>query len=206
MKIIIAFLGICISLQPATAQQLQPLESIGNVSLRGLSVVSDSIVWASGSKGTVVRSMDGGKSWERMPVKGFEQRDFRDIEAMDAQTAIIIAVDTPAIILKTDNGGKDWKVVYQNNTLGMFLDALAFWNNKSGIVIGDPIDGKIFIARSIDGGNNWREVPNRYAPQAEAGEALFAASGSNITQLNEQEAVFVTGGKKIGRASCRERE
>jgi len=196
MKQYIAFFCACFYMQSIFAQQLVPLENMGNVSLRGLSVLSDSIVWASGSKGTVVRSMNAGKSWERMSVKGFEQRDFRDIEAMDAQTAIIIAVDTPAIILKTDNGGKDWKVVYQNNTPGMFLDALAFWNNKSGIVIGDPIDGKIFIARSIDGGNNWREVPNRYAPQAEAGEALFAASGSNITQLNEQEAVFVTGGKK----------
>ena len=195
MKQYIAFFCACFFMQSILAQQLVPLESIGNISLRGLSVVSDSIVWASGSKGTVVRSLDGGKSWKRMAVKGFEQRDFRDIEAMNAETAIIIAVDTPAIILKTDNGGKDWKVVYQNNTPGMFLDALAFWNEKSGIVIGDPIDGKIFIARSVDGGNNWREVPNRFAPQAEAGEALFAASGSNITQLNEQEAVFVTGGK-----------
>lgn len=196
MKQYIAFFCACFFMQSILAQQLVPLESIGNISLRGLSVVSDSIVWASGSKGTVVRSLDGGKSWKRMAVKGFEQRDFRDIEAMNAETAIIIAVDTPAIILKTTNGGKDWKVVYQNNTPGMFLDALAFWNEKSGIVIGDPIDGKIFIARSVDGGESWRDIPNQLAPVAEEGEALFAASGSNITQLNEQEAVFVTGGKK----------
>ena len=196
MKQYIAFFCACFYMQSILAQQLVPLENMGNVSLRGLSVVSDSIVWASGSKGTVVRSLDGGKSWERMAVKGFERRDFRDIEAMNAETAIIIAIDTPAIILKTTNGGKDWKVVYQNNTLGMFLDALAFWNEKSGIVIGDPIDGKIFLASSMDGGESWRDIPNQLAPVAEEGEALFAASGSNITQLNEQEAVFVTGGKK----------
>lgn len=183
-------------IQNILAQQLIPLESMGSVSLRGLSVVNDSVLWVSGSKGTVARSINGGKNWERMQVIGYEQRDFRDIEAMDEQTAIIIAVDTPAILLKTTNGGKEWKLVYENKTPGMFLDALAFWNEKSGIVIGDPIDGKIFIARTVDGGDSWRSIPHQLAPIAEEGEALFAASGSNIIPLNAEEAVFVTGGKQ----------
>ena len=152
------------------------------------------VVWASGSNGTIGRSSDGGKNWKWLQVKGFEKRDFRDIEAFSATTAIIIAVDTPAYILKTIDGGESWKVVYENRKAGMFLDALEFWNEQAGIVIGDPIDGKIFIARSFDGGDTWTEIPENYKPKADKGEALFAASGTNIRVLDRDEAVFVTGG------------
>lgn len=163
-------------------------------SLRGLSVVNDRVVWVSGSNGTIGKSTDGGESWKWMVVKGFEKRDFRDIEAFDGTTAIIMAVDAPAYILKTVNGGESWKVVYENKTTGMFLDAMEFWNEQAGIVIGDPIDGRFFIARTFDGGNSWQEIPNDFKPKADSGEALFAASGTNIRVLDKDEAVFVTGG------------
>ena len=163
-------------------------------SIRGLSVVNDNIVWASGSNGTIGRSSNGGKDWKWMQVKGFEKRDFRDIEAFDATTAIIMAVDTPAYILKTNDGGESWKVVYENKTPGMFLDAMEFWNEQAGIVIGDPIDGKFFIARTFDGGNSWKEIPDERKPTAVNGEACFAASGTNVRRLDTDEAVFVSGG------------
>lgn len=165
-----------------------------NTSIRGLSVVSDAIAWVSGSNGTIGKTSDGGKTWKWVIVKGFENRDFRDIEAFDATTAVIMAVDAPAYILKTVDGGESWKVVYENHTKGMFLDAMEFWNVNAGIVIGDPINGNIFIARTFDGGNSWKEIPNDYKPKADSGEAMFAASGTNIRVLDRDEAVFVTGG------------
>ena len=42
-------------------------ESGVNVNLRGLSVVSPNVAWASGVNGTVVRTTDGGKSWQQLP-------------------------------------------------------------------------------------------------------------------------------------------
>ncbi len=129
-----------------------------------------------------------------MVVSGFEKADFRDIEAMDASTAIIMAVDSPAWILKTTNGGETWKVVYENKEKGMFLDAMAFWNEQSGIVIGDPINGRFFIARTFNGGNSWQEIPFEKRPVADSGEACFAASGSNVRVLDRDEAVFISGG------------
>lgn len=174
--------------------QVQILTKDIKTSLRGLSVVNDRVVWVSGSNGTVGRSSDGGKTWKWLVVKGFEKRDFRDIEAFDATTAVIMAVDAPAYILKTNDAGESWKLVYENNTKGMFLDAMEFWNEQAGIVIGDPIDGRFFIARSFDGGSTWKEIPNDFKPTADSGEALFAASGTNIRVLDHDEAVFVTGG------------
>jgi photosystem II stability/assembly factor-like uncharacterized protein len=167
-----------------------------NSSVRGLSVVNDMVVWASGSNGTVGKSSDGGKSWKWRVVKGFETNDFRDIEAFDATTAVIISVNTPAYILRTIDGGESWKVVYENKTKGMFLDAMEFWNEQSGIVIGDPVNGKIFVARTFDGGNTWREIPENYKPGAGSGEAFFAASGTNVRALDRDESVLVSGGTR----------
>lgn len=174
--------------------KLQVLTSGTKTSLRGLSVVNDEVVWVSGSNGTVGKSTDGGKNWKWFSVKGFEKNEFRDIEAFDATTAVIMAVGEPAYILRTVDGGESWKVVYENKTKGMFLDAMEFWNEQSGIVIGDPIDKKFFVIRTFDGGKNWQDVPEVNRPPADSGEACFAASGTNVRALDKDEAVFVSGG------------
>jgi photosystem II stability/assembly factor-like uncharacterized protein len=167
-----------------------------NTSIRGLSVVNDNIVWASGSNGTIGRSTNAGRDWKWMQVKGFEKTDFRDIEAFDATTAIIMGIGEPAYILRTIDGGASWKVVFENRTKGMFLDAMEFWNEQSGIVLGDPVNGKFFIARTFDGGHTWKEIPEERKPAAENGEACFAASGTNIRILDSDEAVFISGGTR----------
>jgi photosystem II stability/assembly factor-like uncharacterized protein len=195
MKAWIFFLSLfCAATATAQKATITIVAEGVKTSLRGLSVVNDKVAWASGSNGTVGKSVDGGKTWKWLTVKGFEARDFRDIEAFDATKAIILAVDAPAYILKTIDGGATWKVVYQNNTPGMFLDAMEFWNDQSGIVIGDPIGGKIFIARTFDEGNSWKEIPDRYKPTVDSGEAFFAASGTNVRVLDKDEAVMVSGG------------
>ena len=176
------------------AQHIEMLHSGTGISLRGLSVVDDKVVWVSGTGGTIGRSVDSGKTWKWMQVKGFEKNDFRDIEAFDAATAVIMGIAAPAYILKTNDGGSTWKVVFEDKRKGMFLDAMEFWNEQSGIAIGDPLEGKIFIARTFDGGNTWQHLPEQNYPVAKTGEAMFAASGTNIRPLSKKEACFVTGG------------
>src|SRR5689334_13613732 len=128
MKLLSCLLITCCTFLYTHAQHVEFLTSGNKASIRGLSVVSDRIVWVSGSNGQVGRSLDGGSTWKWFTVKGFEKRDFRDIEAFDAVTAVIMAVEEPANILKTVDGGETWKVVYENPTKGMFLDAMEFWD------------------------------------------------------------------------------
>jgi len=180
----------------AQVPSVDVLTSGTNSSLRGLSVVTDHVIWVSGSKGTVGKSTNGGKTWKWLVVKGFEEKEFRDIEAFNATTAVIMAVEEPAYILKTTDGGDNWKVVYENKTKGMFLDAMEFWNEQAGIVIGDPIGGRFFITRTFDGGSSWQDIPVDKRPMADSGEACFAASGTNIRALDNDEAVFISGGTR----------
>ncbi|CAN5565401.1 YCF48-related protein [soil metagenome] len=196
IKIILSTILFLQGISLIHAQSVQLLNSGTKVSVRGLSVVSDKVVWISGSEGTVGKSTDGGVTWKITQVKGFEKADFRDIEAFDAKTAVIMAIAEPAYILRTSDGGDTWQTVYENKTKGMFLDAMEFWNEQSGIVIGDPVDNKVFIARTFDGGKKWQELPPQNYPIADSGEAFFASSGTNVRKLSKQEAVFISGGTK----------
>ena len=179
-----------------TAQKIVLLTQKNGVSLRGLSVVDNKIIWVSGSNGTVGKSEDGGKSWKWITVKGFEKTDFRDIEAFNKNTAVIMGIAEPAYILRTTDGGISWIKVFEDTTKGMFLDAMEFWNEQSGIVIGDPINNRFFIGRTFDGGKTWRSIPEQFKPLADSGEACFASSGTNIRKLNKAEVVFISGGLK----------
>ncbi|MGN6533029.1 MAG: YCF48-related protein [Ginsengibacter sp.] len=194
MKKTIYFFLFLIFAGRTNAQRVEIVADSLHSSIRGLSVVDDKTIWVSGSNGTVGKSVDGGKTWKWMTAKGFEKSDFRDIEAFDKKTAVIITVGEPAYILRTDDGGENWKVVFENKTKGMFLDAMEFWNDQSGIVIGDPVNEHFFIARTFDGGKTWQNIPDNNKPVADKGEACFAASGTNIRKLNKSEAVFVSGG------------
>ncbi|WP_431214877.1 WD40/YVTN/BNR-like repeat-containing protein [Puia sp. P3] len=174
-------------------------------SIRGLSAVSDKIVWVSGSNGTVGRSVDGGATWTWTTVPGFEKRDFRDVEAFDQKTAIIMAIAEPADILKTTDGGKTWKLVYENKTVGMFMDAMEFWNHDSGIIVGDPINGRFFVTRTFDGGDSWHDIPYAELPKADSTEGCFATSGTNIRALSPASACFVSGGPQRSRLFIRDK-
>ena len=187
---------LCLLVLLAKAQHpaITLLDSSRQTSIRGLSVVNDKIIWCSGSDGQVARSIDGGRTFAWTTVVGYEKRDFRDIEAFDRNDAIIMAIAEPAVMLKTVDGGVSWKKVFEDTTKGMFLDAMDFVDDREGVVVGDPIDGKIFLAHTKDGGNDWKAELTTAAGQ---GEAFFAASGSNIKMTGKDNGlVYVTGGTK----------
>jgi photosystem II stability/assembly factor-like uncharacterized protein len=161
-------------------------------SFRALSVVNDQHVWASGSKGHVASSMDGGKTWKIEQVKGFEKLDFRSCYAFDDKKVIIANAGEPAHILKTIDGGQSWKIVYKNEDKAAFIDGIDFWNEKEGIVFGDPIHSKMLLLRTEDGGETWKEITS--APLLKEGEASFAASGTTLRCFGKSAVVVATGG------------
>jgi photosystem II stability/assembly factor-like uncharacterized protein len=197
-----AFLTLVVLGQTSTAQKIELLTSGTKTSLRGLSVVNDQVIWVSGSAGNIGRSVDGGKTWRWTVAPGFEKRDFRDIEAFDSLTAVVIAIAEPANILKTTDGGLSWKTVFTDTTKGMFLDAMDFVNRKKGIVVGDPINGKVFLATTDDGGDTWKKL-SVVSVNVQEGEAFFAASGTNILYRQNGLFALVSGGKASRLLSAR---
>ncbi len=185
-------------------QTVTLLTSGTRTSIRGLSVVSEKIVWVSGSAGKVGKTLDGGQTWKWMDVPGYEKREFRDIEAFDERTAVIMAVGEPGDILRTTDGGQNWKLMYSDTSAGMFLDAMDFADEDNGVVIGDPLPGSnaIYRAYTRNGGINWfhPKDDSLSIPPVQKGEAMFASSGSNVVFLKSDgflrnnRMLIVTGG------------
>src|ERR1041384_5439615 len=164
------------------------------VRLRGVSAVNERVAWASGAESTVLRTADGGTTWQKLTVTS-EALDFRDVDAVDAQTAYVLSIGNgpTSRIYKTTDAGKTWTLQFKNEDPKVFLDAMSFWDAGNGIAFGDSVDGQFYILTTADGGRSWSRVPQSALPPALENEGAFAASGTNIAVFGKSHAWIGTG-------------
>jgi photosystem II stability/assembly factor-like uncharacterized protein len=184
------------------APRWEPQDSGTRARLRGVCAVDGSVAWASGTGGTFTRTADGGKTWRDGQVPGAEGLDFRDVEAFDAQTAVLLAAGPgdQSRIYRTADGGKTWSLRFTNPDKDGFLDALAFWDADHGLALGDPVGGRFRIVLTDDGGTSWRLADPAGMPEALDKEGAFAASGTCLVAARgTRRAWFGTGGAEAAR-------
>ena len=181
------------NLSPAWAQW-EPQPSGVDVQLRGISAVSRKVAWASGAKGTVLRTLDAGRHWEILPVAGAEALDFRNIHAFDAQTALVLSIGPgeQSRIYKTSDGGRHWELQFTNHDPKGFYDCFSFWDRNHGLAFSDSVEGR-FPLLSLSG-QAWESLIPHLLPPALPNEGGFAASGTCIATAGKSDAWFVTGG------------
>ena len=164
--------------------------------LRGLSVVDAETAWCGGGDGTLLRTTDGGVTWEPRPVPGGEDLDFRSISAHDADTVWVASAGEGELsrIYHTEDGGLNWTLQHTNKEPLGFYDSIAFWDKQRGLVLGDQVGGRLTILRTEDGGANWTRVSAGEQPLSPEGECAFAASGTSIALASKRYAWIGTGG------------
>ena len=150
-------------------------------SIRGMSVVDSNTVWLSGVNETILRTVDQGKSWQKITVPDIDSLDFRSIHAFSKRSAIVVSAGFPARAYKTNDGGVSWSLVYENKDSTAFMNSIAFKNNREGIIIGDQINGRHLILRTGNGGVTWQRIDSVDIPRPLKIENCFAASGTCIT-------------------------
>ncbi|HEY6826072.1 MAG TPA: hypothetical protein VI259_04385 [Gemmatimonadaceae bacterium] len=195
MRIIIA---LCLATGAGAAgAQWAPQQSGTNAEFRGLSPVSGSVVWASGTRGRVAHTSDGGRTWQVDTVPGAARLDLRAIFAADSRRIWVmsagLADSGQAQIFHTDDGAR-WLRQFTTPEKGVFLDAIAFWDNDHGIALSDPADGSLFVIVTDDGGKVWSRHTPVSAPAMLPGEAAFAASGTCLVVQGKTNAWIGTGG------------
>lgn len=176
------------------------IPSVTSESLRGLAAVDDHVVWASGTAGTWLRTTNGGGTWTVGQVRGAQKLDFRDVYAVDARTAYLLASGSgdQSRIYKTVDGGRTWILQFTNPDPTGFFDAFAFWDSKHGLALGDPVEGRFVVFITGDGGAHWER---RIGPKALLKEGAFAASGTCLIARGEREAWFGTSGARVFHSS-----
>ena len=175
---------------------LEKLNSNLGASFRGLDVINKKVVWVSGTQGTVLKTNDGGSTWEYVSVPNTTETDFRDVEAFDDKIAIVMGISTPARFYKTNDGGKSWDLVYFNENKEVFFDGMSFWNKNNGIAFSDPVNGKHYLIKTKDGGETWQEIPSEGIPKKLEVEYGFAASGTGIPVYGNKTVWLGMGGVK----------
>jgi photosystem II stability/assembly factor-like uncharacterized protein len=183
----------------AASAQWSEQHSPTDVELRGLSVVSPTVVWASGGRGTVVSTRDGGAHWTRDTIPGAGALDLRAISATSATTAHALSIADSSRIYRTTDGARTWTRTWSATRKGTFLDALRFWDARHGIAMSDPVDGRFLVLTTSDSGATWQEIPAAAIPPALPGEGGFAASGSCIAVQGTADVWIVSGGAASAR-------
>lgn len=158
------------------------------------------ILWASGSNGVVLHSIDGGSSWKQLSVPEASDLDFRDVEAFGARIAYVMSSGdkNKSRIYKTTDAGATWKLQYSDERPGFFLDALACDSEHHCVALSDPVDGK-FLVLSTSDGEHWNELPRDRMPVALPGEGGFAGSGTTVAVCGRGNIFFGTGGGRVAR-------
>lgn len=146
--------------------------------LIGISAVDEQTVWAAGTGGTWIRTTNGGELWQSGRVPGADSLQFRDVHAVDANTAYLLSIGngTDSRIYRTDDAGASWHETFRNQDPRGFYDCFDFWTPDRGITIGDEIDLTVSMLETRDG-RSWVKVPTTRLPAAQSGEGSFAASG-----------------------------
>lgn len=193
-----SLLGLCDSV--AFGQwQTQTIDTRSD--FRGLCVVSPNVAWVSGTMGTYGRTTDRGKTWTVGTVPGAGKLDFRDVKAFGEATAYLLSAGPgdASRIYKTTDGGKSWVMQFKCADPAAFFDAIAFWDEKHGIALGDPVKGLFQLIVTTDGGASWKPLAARALPPALPGEGAFAASGTCLVTHGERDVWFATGGARVAR-------
>ena len=188
MKIALFF-----ALVPAVLGQTWSMQaSASRASLRGVSVVNGRVAWASGTGGTVLRSLDGGTTWLVQTGPGGAALDFRGVRAFSSTSAVLMASGDgdKSGVYATRDGGARWTMLYRNPDAKGFFDAIVFRDPAQGMVLGDPVDGRFTLLRIDVYGGIARRVK---LPAALAGEGAFAASNTSLV-LHGKHVWFGTGG------------
>ncbi|MFC4537056.1 oxidoreductase [Sphaerisporangium dianthi] len=174
----------------------EPRPTGAEARLRGLSPVSGRVAWVSGSLGTVLRTGDGGRSWSAVPPPGTADLQFRDIEAFDSRTAVVLSIGEgeASRIYRTQDGGRTWAETFRNDEPRAFYDCMAFFDHRHGLAMSDPVDGRFRILSTEDGGRSWRVLPSTGMPEALPGEAGFAASGQCLVTAGGRDVWLASGG------------
>lgn len=167
-----------------------------NTSIRAIEVVNDSTVWFAGAKGKFGRIINSGVEMDSI-IFNDKAVNFRSI-AYNGKYIFVLSIENPALLFKIDpytNKINHPEIVYKERHEKVFYDAMAFFDERRGIAMGDPTDNCLSVILTSDGGNTWQKINCKNLPEIIEGEAAFAASNTNIAIYNKN-VWLVTGGKK----------
>lgn len=160
---------------------------------RGLASLGDSAVWLSSNSGEVW-FFKLGFGWENRSPQGYDSIQWRDIEAFNDSSALILSAGSPALVLRTEDYGLSWQETFRDNHPAIFYDAMDFWDSQRGVAFADAQNEYLGFMQTQDGGRNWKISDTLSALKVATQQGGFAASGTCIHSIGDSEWALVLGG------------
>lgn len=185
MRILFTLLLSLFVLQSARAQwAIQNAATLPNSFIYQVEAVDANIVWAASPYMEVIKTTDGGQTWNTYPIidPTFTSASVTAVSAIDANTAWIVVSEmgqiTQSKIYKTADGGLSWQhqqTAY--STPGTYAFHIHFFDASSGVALGSRnIQGQPSVTEIIttaDGGNTWNVVPAANMPAVPSQDLLY---------------------------------
>jgi photosystem II stability/assembly factor-like uncharacterized protein len=158
---------------------------------------SSTVLWLTGSQGTILRSVDAAQTWAPVHISGAESLDFRGVQTFDGKSVYVMSSGDgeKSRIYKSNDGGEHWEMQYADKRKSFFLDALICSDATHCFALSDPLDGKFLLLATTDG-VHWKDLPRERMPAALPQEGVFAASNSSLLFYGKSNLYFGTGGPK----------
>lgn len=155
-------------------------------SIRAMDRSKNGTIWISGSQGAIYKNQ--GKNWIGKCPEEYQKFDFRGISVLSEDTLLAMSAgegeNGKAFLIKSIDGGKSWRKVFQDTTKGVFFDTIKFLNSREGWLLGDQINGNAYLKKTTDGGESWQTITINQV--LNDGEASFAASNACIALYKNQ--------------------
>jgi len=116
--------------------------------LNSVYFLSDSVGFACGDSGTVIKTTDAGSSWRQIELKGINKRLY-DIKFASWNTGYIVGEG--GLFLVSNNSGESWDAINVGSSASLFK---IYAQNNICIIAG--YNGVVF--RSSDGGHSWNKA------------------------------------------------
>ncbi|MCX7550164.1 WD40/YVTN/BNR-like repeat-containing protein [Xanthomarina sp. F2636L] len=166
------------------------------LSIRAIEILTDkSLVFAS-NNGAYGLYSPTKRNWQISKQESNSdslQLEFRSI-AHTTTDFFMLSVNNPAMLFKTGEQGL-MDLVYLEEHPKVFYDAMAFWNDKEGIAIGDTTEDCLSVLITRDGGHIWNKLSCDVLPKGIEGEGAFAASNTNIAIVGNNTWIATTTGR-----------
>lgn len=170
----------------------QAVESGTDARLLSVANNSDGLAFAVGAFGTILRSEDGGQSWESLStdweaiLNDFVEPHLYDVTV--SEEGVVTIVGEFELVIRSPDGGETWETAHtgEASLFGLNLD-----DNGGGFAVGQ--DGKII--RTEDGGVTWTEIESPTGGillsvwSSEGGEVLISGI-RNLLYSNDEGATW----------------
>lgn len=153
---------------------LEYQKDFSDIFFSGLCFTDENNGWVVGTKGIIIHTADGGKTWELQdsglldPAKNFDMVMAEDIALNRVHfldPSYGWACGEFGVIIRTTDSGKTWELLDTGEDKTLF--GVDFINRNLGIAVG--IDG--VVIRTTDGGATWKKLFTAFE-----GNHLFAVS------------------------------